>query len=70
MCSSDLVASATVGLVRDHEILRTTYQQPAGMRLALQHVHDELAASVRVFDGSADDAARAELLTLAQHSPA
>jgi len=32
--------------VARHEILRTTYALPAGMRLAVQAVHDELPASV------------------------
>ncbi len=50
----DAVAGAVERLVEHHEILRTTYVQPAGMRVALQAVHDSLPVPVRSDDAPLD----------------
>lgn len=66
------IATRAAQLAADHEILRTTYAQPAGMTLALQHVHDVLAPVVQSVDGDAATIADAELAApwdLAVESP-
>lgn len=57
----DAVRGALQQLVAHHEILRTTFEQPSGLLTAVQSIHDELEASIRVSSEPVDQIGRDEL---------
>jgi amino acid adenylation domain-containing protein len=68
--SPDAVRAGLAAVVARHEALRTTFARPAGMRVPLQVIQDDLAPHWSIARGTSEDAAaageRAAVLDLAR----